>query len=80
MPGGINDINVVLFPHTGGGRCRDRDATLPFLRHPVHDSLAVMHLTQFMRQASVIEDTFRYRRLARIDMRDDANIAQTTNS
>ena len=80
MPRGIDDINVMLFPHTGRGRGRDGNATLPFLRHPIHHGLTVVHFAKFMSQPSVVENTFRNGRFARINMRDDPNIAQTTHS
>src|SRR5215471_4830944 len=77
MARGIDDVNVMLFPWTGNGRRRDRDAALPFLRHPIRHGLAVVHLTELMRQTSIVEDTFGHGRLARIDMGDDTDIAQT---
>src|SRR5262252_428711 len=79
MARGIDDVNVMLFPWTRNSRRRDRDPPLPYLRHPIRHGLAVVHLTELVRQAGIIEDTFRHGRLARIDMRDDANIAQTTH-
>jgi hypothetical protein len=53
---GINNVDLDIFPFAGRGGGGDGDAALLLLLHPVHDSGAVMHLTDLMGAAGVIED------------------------
>ena len=48
VPGGVNDVDAVVFP--AGGNCRrgDGDAALPLLLHPVSDGSAVMDLAHLV--------------------------------
>src|SRR5665647_1124034 len=57
-----------------------RDATLLLLLHEVHGSSAVVHFADLVRLAGVIEDPLRRRRLARIDMGHDAEVAVVLES
>ena len=56
----------------GGG---DGDAALALLVHPVHRRRALMHLTGPVNAAGVEEDALGRRRLARVDVGDDADVA-----
>ena len=62
-------------PITGGGRRGNRDAALLLLLHPVHGRAALVDLANFIRLARVVEDAFRGGRLARVDVRHDADVA-----
>src|SRR5450759_2745638 len=50
----INNVDLDIFPLAGRGGGGDGDAALLFLLHPVHDSSAVMHLTDLVGAAGVI--------------------------
>src|SRR6185503_3118125 len=58
----------------GGGR--DRDPPLLLLLHPVHDRRALVDLTHLVGAAGVIEDALSRRRLARVDVGHDSDVAQ----
>ena len=66
---------VFRAPETGGRCRRDRDAALLLLLHPVHRRRAFMHFADLVVAARVEQDALRHRRLARIDMRCDADIS-----
>ena len=53
---------------------RDRDAALLFLLHPVHGRRAVVHFTQLVRTARIVEDSLGRRRLPGINVRHDADV------
>ena len=81
MTGRVDDIDPMLrelLPHTGPvrscGSRGNRDAPLLFLFHPVHDSSAVMHLAELVRDTCIEQYTFGRRRLAGINMSHDADI------
>ena len=69
-------INAVPFPETGRRSAGNRDSTLLFLLHPVHDRRTLVHLANLVRDTCVIKDTFRGRGLTGIDMRHDADIPE----
>ena len=79
----ILDGAVVVFDAVNGveprplgrrGRGRDRDATLLLLLHPVHGGRTVVHLTQLVGAAGVIENAFSGSGLPGIDVGHDADI------
>ena len=72
---GIDDVDLVVVPSTGGSSRGDRDATLLLLLHPVHGGAAVVDLTDLVVHAGVIEDAFGRRRLARVDVGHDPNVS-----
>ena len=74
VAGRIDDVLPVLAPEAGRRGRRDRDAALLFLLHPVHDGGAVMDFTDLVRDPGVVQDPFRGRRLAGIDVRHDADV------
>ena len=75
VAGGVNDVDLVVIPEAGGGSGGDGDAPLLFLFHPVHGGGAVVHLTDLVAHTGVVEDALRGRRLAGIDVRHDADVA-----
>ena len=58
-----------------GGRGGDGDAALALLRHPVHLRLAVVDLADLVDAPGVEEEALADRRLAGVDVRDDADVA-----
>ena len=71
----IGVIDVVERPVTGGRGGRDRDAALLLLLHPVHGGSAVVDLTDLVGDAGVEEDPLGGRRLARVDVGHDPDVA-----
>src|ERR1035437_2478554 len=59
--------------HRGG---RDGDAAFAFLLHPVRDRVAIVHVADFVDEAGVKEDALGRRRLARVNVRRDADVAR----
>ena len=81
VTGRIDYIDTVLVelllhavPETGRGGRGDRNAALLLLLHPVHDGGAVVDFTYFVRNARVEQDPLRGRRLAGIDMGNNADV------
>ena len=71
----VDDVDAVVVPlagHRGGG---DGDAALALLLHVIGRGVAVVHLADLVRHAGVIEDPLGRGRLARVDMRGDADVA-----
>src|SRR3546814_15111921 len=69
-----------LFPYTTLFRARgrrDRDAALLLLGHPVHLAGALVGLTDLVGLARVEEDPLGRRRLARVDVGHDADVANS---
>ena len=71
---GVDDVDQVLVPDTGGGGGGDGDATLLLLLHPVHGGGALVDLTDLVVAAGVIEDALGERRLARVDVSHDPDV------
>src|SRR6201999_634665 len=71
---GVDDVDAVVFPETGGRSGRDRDAALLLLLHPIHGGHAIMDFADLMRATGVIEDAFRSRGFTGIDVSHDADV------
>ena len=84
----VDDVDLVLFgfvggfslcsgviPKTSGCSGGNGDPALLFLFHPVHCGSSVAHLTNFVVDASVIEDALGGRGLSRVNVGTDANVA-----
>ena len=63
-------------PETGRRRGGDGDTTLAFLLHPVGDRGAFMHFADLVDRAGVEKNALRERRLARIDVGGNADVAR----
>ena len=75
VPGRIDNVDPMVAPLCGRRGRRDRDPALLLLRHPVHRRGALVHLSELMRAAGVVEDALRRRRLAGVDVRHDPDVA-----
>jgi hypothetical protein len=78
VAGRIDDVDAVFGatarPEAGCRGRRDRDAALLLLLHPIHRRRALVHLTQLVRLAGVVQDALGRRRLPGIDVRHDADV------
>ena len=75
VAGGVDDVDGGIAPFAGGGGGGDGDATLLLLLHPVHDGRAFVDLTHLVGAAGVVEDPLGRRRLARVDVGHDPDVA-----
>ena len=75
VPGGVDDVDLVVVPEAGGRGGGDGDPPLLLLLHPVHGGGAVVHLTDLVADTGVVEDALGRRRLTGIDVRHDADVA-----
>ena len=53
---GVNNVDTVALPLGGGGGRGDGDTTLLLLHHPVHGGSALVHLTNLVGLAGVVEN------------------------
>ena len=74
MPGRINEIDLGVAPSASNRGGSNGNPALAFLNHPVRHRIAIVHIPKTMRHPSVKEDALGRRRLARINMGDDANV------
>ena len=72
---GVDDVDLVAVPEARGGSGGDGDPPLLLLLHPVHGGGAVVHLTDLVADAGVVENALGRRRLAGVDVRHDADVA-----
>ncbi|EYR64418.1 hypothetical protein N866_11445 [Actinotalea ferrariae CF5-4] len=75
MTGRVDDVDLVAGPVAGRRGRRDRDAALLLLLHPVHRRGTVVRLTDLVVDPGVEQDPLGGRRLAGIDVRHDADVA-----
>ena len=75
VAGGVDQVDLMVFPERGGGSRGDGDTSLLLLFHPVHGGGTVVHLTDLVADTGVEEDALGGRRLAGIDVRHDADVA-----
>ena len=75
VAGGVDDVDLVLVPEARDGSRRDRDATLLLLLHPVGGRRTIVRLADLVVGSRVVQDALGRRRLAGIDVRHDADVA-----
>ena len=75
VAGRIDDVDAMVAPERRRGSRRDRDAPLLLLGHPVHRRGALVHLAHLVGAAGVVEDPLGRRRLARVDVGHDPDVA-----
>src|SRR5271170_541944 len=75
MAGRVDDVETLILPKSGGRGRGDGDAAFLLLLHPVHRRGAVMDFADLMRLARIVQNPLGCRRLARIDMGHDAEVA-----
>ena len=75
VPGCVYDVDTIIAPFARRSRRRDGDAPLLLLGHPVHHGGAVVHLTDLVGAARVVQDPLGGGGLAGIDMSHDADVA-----
>jgi 3'(2'), 5'-bisphosphate nucleotidase len=68
-------VNLVATPGKTGGRRGYGDAALPFLRHPIHLRLSVVHLADPVYAPRLEQEAFADGGFAGVDVRDDADVA-----
>ena len=72
----VDALFLALRPEAGRGGGGDGDAALAFLLHPVGHGGAFVHLAHLVDRAGVEKDALGRRRLARVDVRGDADVAR----
>ena len=81
VSGGVDDVDAeggaVAQPRAGGGGGGNRDPPLLLLFHPVHGGRTFMHLAHAVDPAGIEQNPLGGGRLAGVDMRHDADVAQT---
>lgn len=77
-PGGVDDVDLRALPVHGDGGAVDRDAALLLLRIEVHAGRAVVNLADAVVLARVEQDAFGDRGLARVDVGNDADVAEVS--
>ena len=75
VAGRVDDVDPMALPLRGGRRGGDGDAALLLLLHPVHRGRALVDLADLVRAAGVVEDPLGRRRLARVDVGHDPDVA-----
>ena len=81
VPGGVDDVDAeggaVAQPRAGRSGGGDRDPPLLLLFHPVHGGRTLVHLAHAVDPAGIEQNPLGGGGLARVDMRHDADVAQT---
>ncbi len=75
VSGGVDDVDLVLAPDTGGGRAANGDAAFLFLHHKVHSGLPVMGLAEFMRAPGIVQYALGAGSLAGVNMRHNTYVS-----
>ena len=75
VPGRIDNVDAKVAPERRRRSRRDRDPALLLLLHPVHDCGALVDLAHLVGAAGVVEDPLGRRRLARVDVGHDPDVA-----
>ena len=74
VSGGVDQVDRAAFPFAGDGGGGDGDAAFALLHHPVGGGVALVDLADGVDLACVVEDALGRRRLARVDVGDDADV------
>src|SRR5665647_1336318 len=75
VPGRVDDVDLRVAPGNGSRGGRDSDAAFLLLGHPVHHRRALVHFTDLVGLAGVVQDALGGGRLARVDVGHDADVA-----
>ena len=75
VSGSVDDVDLAALPEAGGVGAGDGDAAFLLLGHPVHDGGAVVHFAHLVDLAGIEEDSLGGGGLARVDVRDHADVA-----
>ena len=78
MAGRVDEVNGTVAPGERDASAVDGDAAFLLFLVPVGDGVAGVHGPEAVRGPGVVEQMFRGRRLAGVDVRDDAEIAELT--
>ena len=78
MTWGVNDVDLVVFPETGGSSGSNGDTAFLLLLHPVHGGGTVVHLTDLVGDTCVEKDSLSGSGLTSIDVCHDADVANLT--
>ena len=68
MAGRIDDVNLIAIPVARGGGGRDRNATLPLLRHPVHRCRTVVNGSEFVDATGEVQHSLGDRSLTGVNV------------
>ena len=77
VAGRVDQVDLVAAPLTGDRRRLDRDPALALLHHPIGDGGTFIDIAHPIGSAGVVEDALGGGGFARVDMRDDADVAQS---
>jgi len=75
VPGGVDNVDPMVFPETGRSGGGNGNPPLAFLDHPVHFGGAIMDFADLVGPAGVIQDSFGGRSFTGVNMGHDADIA-----
>ena len=75
VTGGVNNIELMLFPETGGCSRLNRNPTLLLLLHEVRGSGTLMDLTDFVDFSGELQDPFGSGGFTRVDVGKDTDVA-----
>ena len=75
VAGRVDQVDAMVLPEAGRGGGGDGDPPLLLLLHPVHRRGALVHLADLVDLLGVEEDPLGHGRLARVDVRDDPDVA-----
>ena len=73
----VDKVELISLPLEGDSGCSDRNSTLAFLLHVIHDRVAMVHLARMLNAPRVKEHTLSQGGFAGIDMRNDTDVANT---
>jgi small GTP-binding protein len=71
---GIDEVDAMSFPETGGRGGGDSDATFFFLFHPVHRRFSFVHFTDFVFFTGIEKHTLGSGSFTSIDVRHDTDV------
>ncbi len=77
VPGRVDEVDAMPVPRAAHGRGEDRDAAVALLRVEVRDGRAVVDLTALVGGAGGEQDAFGEGGLARVDVGEDAEVADS---
>jgi hypothetical protein len=75
VSGGVDDVDLEVFPIDGGCRALDGDPQFLLLFHPVHGGFTVIDFADLVALPGIVEDSFRGGGLSRVYMGHDADVA-----